>query len=97
MIRDTVSRKNNDALTSDRWHVVHARWNGVERGQPRFERSIVSEHDDSDEAVVAARNIQGRLAGELVGREAERRDQIFVRRPGFKSLKVSKRLERKRR
>lgn len=97
MIRETVSRRNNEALTSDRWHVVHARWNGAERGQPRFDRSIVSEHDDSDDAVVAARKIKSRLASELASRQAARRDQIFVRRPGFKSLKVSKRVEPKRR
>lgn len=93
MIEDTVSRRNNPAITSDRWHVVHARWTGDAFGEPRFERSIVSEHDDSASAVAVAREVLSPLARELANREPAQRDQVFVRRPGFKSLRLSKRVE----
>ena len=96
MIKETFNRKSSPALTSDRWHVVHARWSGASSGAPRFERSIVSEHDDSATAASAARKVLSSLAREMAARSRETRDQIFVRKPDYKSLKTAKRVERRR-
>ncbi len=96
MIRDTLSRHKNPAITSDRWHVVHARWSGNASSEPLFQRSIVSEHDDRSSAVSAARQIRSSLTSEMASRTASTRDQVFVRPPSFKSLKIANRQERRR-
>ena len=94
MIQETLSSKQRPALTSDRWHVVHARWSGNDSGQSSFLRSIVSEHDDQASAVRGARELVERLAAEMEKRPQSERDQLFVRKPGFRSLKTSGRVER---
>ena len=43
MIRATTHKSQAAAVTSNEWHVVHARWNGALDGAPVFERTIVSE------------------------------------------------------
>lgn len=91
MIKDTLSRHKRPALTSDRWHVVHARWSGNVKGEPRFERSITSEHEDRDSATEAARKLQTELGADIARRPASSSDQIFVRRPNFSSLKAAPR------
>ena len=95
MIRETL-KKNSLAVTSDRWHVILARWSGDPTGEPRFERSIVSEHDDSAAALNAARAIKSEIAPNMAIRSPETRDQVFVRRPSSTSLKTAKRVERRR-
>jgi hypothetical protein len=97
MIRETQSRKRNPAITSDAWHVVHARWSGNRAAEPRFDRSIVSEHVDRTAATDAARTLVAELATEMYGRPHAHRDQIFVRRPRYKSLKSATRVEKRRR
>jgi len=96
MIKSTLSRNQNPAVTSDRWHVLRARWTGETSGKPRFDREIVSEHGDRESAATAARKIVSTLASEMTGRATERRDQVLVRRPEYKSLKNSKRVTRSR-
>lgn len=96
MITETKSHKSNPAITSDRWHVVHARWNGAETDEPQFDRSIVSEHDDREGATRAAGELHQSLAGEMNSRREPVRDQLFVRRPDFKTLRTAARVERKR-
>lgn len=96
MIQDTLSSKQRPAITSNRWHVVHARWSGERSAQPSFLRSIVSEHDDQEGALKGARELQTKLAPEMSARPLAERDQLFVRKPGFRSLKTSGRLERRR-
>lgn len=96
MIRETHTRKRRPALTSDRWHVVHARWTGEREGAPSFVRTIVGEHDDRASAAQDAREMVSRLAPEMLTRPPAQRDQLFVRKPGFRSLKVSGRFERRR-
>jgi len=96
MIRETISRKNHPALTSDHWHVVRARLAGDPDGAPRFVRSIVSEHDDRVAAVTAARRIVRSVATEMAELPRAARDQVFVRKPDFKSLKVAKRVKKRR-
>jgi hypothetical protein len=97
LIHDTNSKKKNPAITSDSWHVVHARWAGNRSAEPRFERSIVSEHTDRTAATVAARKLVADLATEMYGRPHEHRDQIFVRQPEYKSLKTAARVDKRRR
>src|SRR5690349_21089163 len=95
MIKDTLNRKSHPAVTSDRWHVIHARWGGDPAGDPRFVRSIVSEHGDSAAATKSARDLLAALAPEMAARRRETRDQVLVRKPGYKSLKTAKRIERR--
>jgi hypothetical protein len=97
MIHETKSSKRNPAVTSDRWHVVHARWSGKPAPTPRFERTIVSEHADRKTATAAARKLVASLTTEMYGRPHEHRDQIFVRQPEYKTLKSAARVDRHRR
>lgn len=87
MIKDALSHRRRPSWTSDRWHVVHARWNGEASDSPKFERSIVSEHDDRNAARRAADELGQSLSTALAVRPEAERDQIFVRPPTFKSLK----------
>jgi hypothetical protein len=95
MIEQTKTRAKLPAITSNRWHVVHARWCGTPKLEP-FERSIVSEHDAREEAVEAAKSLLHTLRNSAGDRPLEERDQVFVRRPNFKSLAYARRRERKR-
>jgi hypothetical protein len=91
MIREMLNRKNSPVLTSDHWHVLRARWTGDSSEEPLYQRTIVSEHDDSAAAAKAARAIVATFVAEMAGRKPETRDQVLVRRPGYKSLKIGKR------
>jgi hypothetical protein len=97
MIQQTRSKKSHPAITSDHWHVVHARWSGGTPEEARFERSIVSEHEDRDAALAAARDLVQAITPEMRARPQDRRDQIFVRKPDYKSLVTAARVERRRR
>ena len=57
MIRETKNHRNSPVLTSDHWHVLRARWNGDSSGEPLYQRTIESEHDDSASAADAARTL----------------------------------------
>jgi len=94
MIRETISRKQTPAVTSDHWHVVHASWTG-NTSEPRFVRAIVSEHDDREAAVNAARGLVSTLSAEMRTRPLASRDQIFVRRPDYRSLRDAERIARR--
>jgi hypothetical protein len=96
MIRETSNSKNTPAVTSDHWHVVRAALSGETSGAPRFARSIVSEHEDRAAAVVAARQIVSSIAPQMAARDPNERDQIFVRKPQFKSLKLAKYVQKRR-
>jgi hypothetical protein len=97
MIQETLSSKRRPALTSNRWHVVHARWSGERSEEPSFVRTIVSEHDDRASAARDAREIVSRLSAEMSTRPLSERDQLFIRKPGFRSLKIASRVQRRRR
>lgn len=93
MIHDTLSGKGHPAITSDRWHVVHARWIG--RGEPEaFERTIVSEHESHADALAAARLLARSLSSQMGDRAPAARDQLLVRRPAYKTLKSAERLKK---
>jgi hypothetical protein len=97
VIHETNSKKSQPAVTSDRWHVVHARWSGERSPRPRFERSIVSEHGDRTAATNAARALVTELTTEMYGRPHEHRDQIFVRQPAYRTLKTAGRVDKRNR
>lgn len=96
MIRETTNHKNSPVLTSDHWHVLRARWNGDSAGEPLYQRTIESEHDDSASATDAARTLVATFVTEMDGRTRETRDQVLVRRPGYRSLKTAKRTKTRR-
>ncbi len=96
MIREILDDNKNPAVTSDLWHVIHARWSGDTSGEPRFVRSIVSEHEDSKAAVSAARSVKANLQSAMANRTRETRDQVFVRRPSSLSKKIAKRVRRRK-
>ena len=91
MIRETKNHRNSPVLTSDQWHVLRARWNGDSSGEPVYDRTIESEHEDSASAAKAGRKIAETFGNEMAGRTRETRDQVLVRRPGYRSLKTAKR------
>jgi hypothetical protein len=97
VIHETNSKKSQPAVTSDCWHVVHARWSGERSPRPRFERSIVSEHADRNAATNAARALVTELTTEMYGRPHEHRDQIFVRQPSYRTLKTAARVDKRNR
>lgn len=89
MITDVKTRKGTDAITSDHWHVVHAQCTGA--GERRlYHRRIESEHDDRTACVAAARALCRQLRADGGATAGSRRDEVFVRRPGYKSLKVAR-------
>jgi hypothetical protein len=90
MISAVETRKGTEAITSDHWHVVHSRFLGKGARRP-FLRSISSEHDDRTSCVKAARELLAKIRPEIEAVPLAERDQVFVRRPGFKSVKASKR------
>ena len=77
MIEQTETRRKLPAITSNRWHVVHAKWCGTPASEP-FERHIVSEHEDRPKAVEAARSLLRSLQKSAGERVVEQRDQVFV-------------------
>ena len=94
MIERTTNPRGQPAMTSNHWHVVHARWERNLTEAARFERKIVSEHEDRATAVVAARGLMHEIVGDLAERPLELRDQLFVRKPGQLSLERAHRLVR---
>jgi hypothetical protein len=90
MITDTKMKSGTDAITSDQWHVVHSRFIGKGRRLP-FSRLIHSEHTDRATCVVAARALRAKLRAEADSIPPAERDEVFVRQPGYKSLKIAKR------
>lgn len=96
MIQEVLNHKNHLVVTSDRWHVLRARWTKKKAGKPLYVRSITSEHDDRESASEAARDLAASFQTEMVGRQPETRDQALVRRPGFRSLKIAPRTESRR-
>lgn len=96
MIDETTSPRGRPALTSDRWHVVLARWSGDLGLRARFERAIVSEHADHASAVAAARQWHAQFTQQARTRAREHCDQVFVRQPRFRTLRRAKRHVRRR-
>ncbi len=88
MISETVTTKGTPAITSDCWHVVHAKRRRKGQTSGSFERVVVSEHDDRVGCQAAARAFLAALGKNNEVPLAER-DEVFARRPNFKSLKAT--------
>ena len=88
MITEVLNSKGTAALTSDRWHVVHARFMFAGAKRP-FLRSVHSEWSDRPSCRAAARALRAQLTESSAGVPRDERDQIFVCKPNFKSLKVA--------
>ena len=89
MIAEVLTSKGLQAITSDQWHVVHSRWSDAGGKRP-YARGIHSEHGDRAACVQAAKVLRRQVAADSVGVPAAERDEVFVRRPKFKSLKTAK-------
>jgi hypothetical protein len=89
MISETVTSTGTPAITSDHWHVVHSKFTRKGKKSPPFERIIVSEHDSRTGCCAAARALRASLAKESKVPLAQR-DEVFVRKPNFKSLKAAR-------
>jgi hypothetical protein len=88
VIQEVVTTKGANAITSDHWHVVHSRFTSGDK-RP-FVRAVHSEHADGAECRAAAKELRGKLATESRGVPEAEQDEVFVRRPNFKSLKSSR-------
>ncbi len=89
MIREVVTDRGAPAITSDQWHVVHSRFVGPDNERP-FLRSIHSEHVDRTACREVARTLRAQLSKGDAAIPAEERDEVFVRKPNFRSLKRAK-------
>jgi len=92
MIKQSMNEASRAVVTSDQWHVVHARWERNLTKAARFTRTIVSEHSTRPNAVESARSLMHGLVAELAERPLPLRDQVFVRKPGYRSFKRAHRL-----
>ncbi|HEU4418031.1 MAG TPA: hypothetical protein VFT55_03780 [Planctomycetota bacterium] len=86
MITDVQTSKGTSAITSDQWHVVHSRLVDADSKRP-YVRSIHSEHADRLSCRKAALALRARLDAESAGVPEAERDEVFICRPKFKSLK----------
>lgn len=89
MIQEVHTKSGAEAITSDQWHVVHARLTDRRSERP-FTRSIESEHSDRATCLVAAKALLVKLRATAKGSKTKNTDEVFIRKPGFKSLKVAK-------
>lgn len=87
MIQHVVNSKGAKAITSDRWHVVHSRFIRL-NGKWRFARGVHSEHGDVAECKTAAKALLERIRTEGSKLPPEERDEVFVRRPNYKTLET---------
>jgi len=95
MKREVQTSAGVAAVTSDLWHVVRARMTHPGAKRP-YVRTVESEHLDRASCVRAARALRRRVAAESGGVPEAERDEVVVRHPNFKSLKVARSLRRRR-
>lgn len=89
MISPVQTAKGAEAITSDQWHLVHSRL--LHPGERRpFVRSVHSEHADRVACRKAAKALRVQLAKDWAAVPEDERDEIFVRKPGYKTLKAAK-------
>lgn len=89
MIREVETSKGKPAITSDQWHVVHSRLVAVGAKRP-YARVIHSEHGERTACQKAAKALRVKIAEAESAVPAGERDEVFVRRPNFKTLKAAK-------
>ena len=89
MIQEVVTSKGAAAITSDQWHVVHSRL--VDSKDPRpYLRGIHSEHADRVSCRKAALALRAKLLADNASLPEAERDEVFVRKPAFKTLKLAR-------
>lgn len=89
MIQEVVTSKGAAAITSDQWYVVHSRLVDIREKRP-YARGIHSEHADRPACRKAAQVLRAKLLEENAGVPAAERDEVFIRKPKFKTLKMAK-------
>lgn len=89
MIQEVKTSKGKSAITSDQWHVVHSRLVDVGAKRP-YARVIHSEHGERTACQKAAKDLRVKIAREDAAVPAAERDEVFIRRPNFKTLKAAK-------
>ncbi len=89
MIQEVVTTKGIPAITSDQWHVVHSRLTDVSGKRP-YARGIYSEHADRLACQKAAKALRVKLAADGATAPEAERDEVFVCRPRFKTLKLAR-------
>jgi len=89
VISEVQTDSGGTAITSDHWHIVHARY--VFDGATRpYLRSVHSEYEDRTACRHAARALRVHLIAQEKDVAPEKRDEVFVRKPNFKSLKIAR-------
>lgn len=89
MIQEVVTKKGAAAITSDQWYVVHSRF--VDRpGELPYMRGIHSEHADRLSCRKAAAALRERIQADNAAAPPDQRDEVFARKPLFKTLKASR-------
>lgn len=89
MIQEVKTSKGIAAITSDLWHVVHSRLTDS-RGKRPYARGIHSEHADRISCHKAAKALRVKLAAEGTEVPEAERDEVFICKPKFKTLKLAK-------
>ncbi|TAJ13319.1 MAG: hypothetical protein EPO68_13290 [Planctomycetota bacterium] len=92
MIHELLNGNGCPAVTSDLWHVVHARWSPELADEMPFERTIVSEHRTERAGLLAAKVFAAEMRQRGDARSGEKRDQLFLRRPGCVTRKFGPRV-----
>lgn len=95
MIAEVKTGQGLDAITSNQWHVVHSRLLCAGTKRP-FARRIASEHPDRESCCAAAKLLRERVGAASAGVPIAEREEVFVRRPNFKSLKLARQRLRRR-
>ncbi len=92
---DVKNSRGLEAITSDQWHVIRAHM--ANRGAKRpYVRTVESEHADCETCTRTAKELRRRIAAESADVPEGERDEIVVRRPNFKTLKVATSLRKRR-
>jgi len=89
VIREVQTDAGSAAITSDQWHIIHSRYvfDGAKRP---YLRSVHSEYEDRTACRQAARALRQQLLAQETGVAIDQRDEVFVRKPNYKSLKISR-------
>ncbi len=88
MISEVKTSKGIPAITSDQWHVVRSQLLYAGTKRP-YARAIHSEHADRKSCGQAAKTLRHHLLTESTGKPNNERDEVFICRPNFKSLKLA--------
>ena len=89
MIQEVVTKKGAAAITSDQWYIVVSRLVDNDQKRP-YVRGIHSEHPDRVSCREAAKALKAKLRADSASVPADERDEVFIRKPRFKTLKQAK-------